>query len=552
VIQPLSPEIIRLIAAGEVVQHPTSAAKELIENALDAGATSIEVFATKAGTTTLGVIDNGCGMPPQDLELAWQRHTTSKINSLEDLQAIAHFGFRGEALNSLAEMARVEIRTRRVEDPVAHEIVLEHGKVVQDVAAVAGNFGTKVTVQALFAGVPGRRRPRATTTESKELLQLVSAYAVLFPEVEWRLTLDEKRFSWPSSQNLADRANHHWGNPSPEESWPVLGEFAWGRVVGQLGHPKFARRRAQGIVGVNGRWIEWPRLEQAIKASFGTLLEAPMYPSWVLHFTIDPAQIDPNIHPNKKEIRVYQENEILSALQPLINQSLQEHFLRTQKEVLWRVAESAPEQAAGKALKSQTFLPSLDAPSTEISQFNKLYLATHTEHGLLLIDQHAAHERVLYETFLAAWQEANTAPEKQEILPAVMIQVSLADDLALSESQEVLETLGWQVERFGENYWVIRAMPKLLSDRDPGSLLRGMLDDLEAEVLAAGLHPHHHRLLSTLACRSAIKAGQELSVEARKELIRQLAETSSSYACPHGRPVSVLIPWNEVEEWFHR
>lgn len=420
---------------------------------------------------------------------------------------------------------------------------------------MAGSLGTRVTVHALFAGIPGRRQARSAKTESKELLQLVSAYALIFPQVSWSLTLDTHHTSWPSSQDLAQRTSLHWGDAEPNTFWPVLGDLPGGKVEGLLGHPKHARRRSQAVISVNGRWIMWPRLEQAVKNAFGTLLEAPMHPSWVLKFTLDPTQIDPNVHPNKREIRVYQEDEILRALLPLLQQSLQEHLLRTQKEVLWRVAESAPEQAAGQTLKSLTELPTLESPALEIAQLNKLYLVTHTDQGMLLIDQHAAHERVLYEEFLAAWNSASAQSDEsvsQEITPAVTLQVSKEDDLLLSQSQDTLEALGWQLEPFGEQHWVIRALPALLHDRDPGSLLRGMLDDLESGLVSATLHPHHHRLLSTLACRSAIKAGQELSPDARRELIRQLSATTTNYACPHGRPVSVLIPWGKVEEWFHR
>jgi DNA mismatch repair protein MutL len=551
-IQHLSTDLIRLIAAGEVVQHPTSAAKELIENALDAGATQIDIFSTGAGMETLGVSDNGAGMSAQDLELAWQSHTTSKLASAEDLNHIAHFGFRGEALHSLTQMARVAIRSRRLEDPVAHEIVLEHGQIVQPPMPVAGTVGTKVTVHSLFAGVPARRKPRAASTENKQILQLVSSYALIFPQVTWHLQLDEKSFSWPAVPGLWERAAQHWGSEHPEEFWPVLAEQTWGRVEGLLGHPKHARRSSQAVISVNGRWIEWPRLEQTVKAAFGSLLEAPMHPSWILQFHVPPDQLDPNIHPNKREVRLYAEDEILPSLVPLLQQSLQEHLLRTQKEVLWRVAESAPEQAAGQTLRELAVLPNLESVQMEIAQLNRLYLATHTANGLLLIDQHAAHERVLYEQFLAAWKNATAAPEFFELTPAMTIAVSPTDDLSLQEGTETLTALGWQLEPFGEQHWVIRAVPALLRDRDPASLLRGVLDDLEAELISPSLHPHHHRMLSTLACRSAIKAGQELSQEARRELLRQLAETTVSYTCPHGRPVSVVIPWSEVEEWFHR
>lgn len=550
-IKQLSPELIRLIAAGEVVQHPTSAVKELIENALDAGATAIEVFATGAGYATLGVIDNGHGMSAPDLALSWQSHATSKLLSLDDLTQIASFGFRGEALYSLATMSRLEIRSRQPEAEMAHTIVIEHGQLVSGPTASAGRTGTKVTAHALFAGVPGRR-PRSAKIETRELLKLVSAMSLIFPEVSWKLSIDQHSWTWPSTTGLIDRASSHWGASSSDELWPVLGKIPGGEVQGVLAHPKQARRQSQSVVSVNGRWVEWPALQQAVKDAFGTLLEAPMHPSWVLSFTLAPESLDPNIHPNKKEVRLFEEAEILRQLVPLLQQGLQEHFLRTQKEVLWRVSESSPEQAAGKAMRQLAELPTLEAERQEIAQLNRLYLVTSTPEGLLLIDQHAAHERVLYEEFVQVWQEAERAPESVSLEPAVNFPVSAQDDLVLQESGEILARLGWEVESFGERRWVVRAIPARLADRDVASLLRGTLDDLEAGLISPSLHPHHHRLLATLACRSAIKAGQELSPAARKELLRQLAETTTNFACPHGRPVSTLIPWREVENWFHR
>ncbi len=551
-IQPLSPELVRLITAGEVVQNPTNVAKELIENSLDAGATHIIVEALGAGYTQLSVSDNGSGMSRSDLELSWQLHTTSKIQSVEHFSNLASFGFRGEALHSTAVLSRLKIRSRSAAEKVAHELIIEHGKPLSSTKVVAGTPGTKVEVHTLFAGVPGRRKHRSLTIEKRELTALVSAYASIYPHVSWQLTLDETLFSWPKVINRFERAQQHWKTESSEQTWPLFAEFPWGTIEGALGDPQLARRKNTGIVSVNNRWIQWPKLEKTVKTAFGTLLEAPMYPTWILHFSLNPKEIDPNIHPQKREIQLHQEDEILADIFSLFKQSVQENTIQKQANILWRVAESAPEQHAGISLKKRAFIPSLESANREISQLQRLYLLTETEDGLLVLDQHAAHERVLYEHFLQQWNEAHESATSFELSQAVTLSVTTDDEHLLHEYRDSLEHLGWQLEPFGTQCWIIRAVPDLLQDREPASLLRGMLDDLDAQLLDPSLHPHHHRLLSTLACRSAIKAGQELSQTARTELFAQLSQTQTNYTCPHGRPVSTVIPWKKVEEWFHR
>lgn len=547
----LPPELARLIAAGEVVQHPTSAAKELIENALDAQATSITIEATKAGYDSLIVVDNGTGMSAADLAIAWQPHTTSKLRSIQDFEAIGTFGFRGEALQSLAQVSHLSILSRRATDTPAHTIQLEQGKVLKPLQPSAGTMGTRVHVSALFASVPGRRHPRSLKLETKDLVELVSAYALIFPNVAWKLQLDSQIWTWPVPSSTPDRASQHWTSTTLQDFWPITVSLRSGEVHGLLSEPHVARRRQQGVCSINGRWVEWPALQALVRTAYGTVLEAGMHPAWVLNFSLDPKTIDPNIHPNKRQVRLFQEEQILRELFPLLQLALDENVLALQKEQLWRVSESAPNQAAGKHLKSTTMLPTLESHSAELTQLQKLYLVSDSPDGLVLIDQHAAHERVLYEQFLASWENQN-ATHSVELKPAKTIQVSPADHLLLQEHHESLQATGWELEPFGTHTWVIRAQPALLSDRDPVSLLKGALDDLSSGLLETSLHPHHHRLLATLACRSAIKAGQELSTSARQELVKQLSQTKTNFSCPHGRPVSVIIPWKEVEKWFHR
>lgn len=549
-IKTLSPQLVRLIAAGEVVQHPTSAAKELIENALDAGASRVEIEAVDAGYSTLVVADNGTGMSRKDLDLAWQPHTTSKLSDEVGLTTISTFGFRGEALSSLSHVSRLEIRSRTKKQKLAFSTVSEQGKLVSASSPKAGSIGTTVTVSGLFSMVPARRKPRSRSTETKELLKLVSAYSLIFPKIVFTLRIDGKAWSWPASQTRVDRGVAFWSGSQASDFWSLELPLSNGKVVGLLSEPHLARRTSQGVCSINGRWVEWKQLEKLVRNVYGTTLEPGMHPAWCLHFELPFEQIDPNIHPAKNEVRVFDDDTLLASLAPQLSRILEENLLLPQRNELWKLAETSPLQHAAGVLRSETELPSLENADS-IAQLHRLYLVTENKDGMILIDQHAAHERVLYEQFLKTWQQEQS-PKSFELTPAVSFQVSPQDEVVLQEHQASLESTGWEIESFGPGHWIVRAVPELLHDREPSSLLRGALDDLEAGLLDSTLHPHHHRLLATLACKSAIKAGYELTPKARKELVKQLSETTTNFSCPHGRPVMAFIPWSKVEEWFHR
>ncbi len=552
----LSDHLIAKVAAGEVVQEPSNVVKELIENALDAEATEITIQIEKAGLTSITVIDNGQGMTPDDLRLSWHHHTTSKISKAEDLHKIASFGFRGKALSSIAAMADVTIRSRTSASESGHEIQIQKQKVISD-RPVGCAPGTQVTVQHLFQDVPGRKhgtfKPR---TILNNIQRTVLDHALAHLQVRFELRADGKLLLLlPGTQSLEERIAHLLGEDSQPHLLPIYWESDHLTVHGYVGKPQLARRnKHHQYVAVNQRPVKYPQLAENIRQTFSTLLEPHLNPSFVLFLETNTNLVDPNVHPRKETVRLLLSEQWFEELHQVITTAFMHHDIAYKHGENWSVADSSPQTVEGHTLKQVVKAWQVRPPqkNEDILQVHNLYLILPTESGVLMVDQHAAHERILYEQFVDGWKQDLSEKKSFPLDSPITLDLSVDDQTLLETHLENLLQFGFQIEHFHERKWVVSAVPQLYSDRDVAVLLRQVLDDLEHGPLGKSIHPNQHRLLAYLACRTAIKAGEPLTIEERQKLIARLEQTTTQYTCPHGRPVMVELSLDELDRLFKR
>lgn len=599
-IRQLPAELIAQIAAGEVIDRPASIVKELIENATDAGATEITIELHDGGKELIRVTDNGYGMSAKNLGLAWQAHTTSKIASFEELSAIGSFGFRGEALHSILHSADVTLRSRTPAAPRGHELQFHHAQPSTAKPVPIGMaVGTEVTVEHLFLEVPARRAFLSTPAkELQRVIDVVTHHGVAQPDLGLTLINNGQRvLSWPKERGWHDRLPRILGQDAAAHLLPLEFEgtvavrtqsntpiqTAPFRILGLIGAPQLARRnRVFQFLSINGRPVEATPISAPLLAAYGSLLEARMHPTAVISLTLPANLVDPNVHPQKQVVRLQPETELWTYLIQAVQQTLAAHNLTYTPgdRRAWRVEESSPHSALGQHLKEntawQTWDPRRDgiASDAPILQVHRTYLIVNTDDGLLMLDQHAAHERVLYELFKRTWlnEQQSKALQMKELSPPALIDVSIYESQWLETAHSWLATLGIAIEPFRDSTYAITAVPSILADREPAAVLRQVLDDWhESELLgenlieqkpsvatnATGLpHPHLHRLIAYLACRTAIKAGDTLTVHERQRVVQDwlkvLKESGEAYTCPHGRPVMVHLTQSELEKMFKR
>ncbi|MCD8507387.1 DNA mismatch repair endonuclease MutL [Candidatus Woesebacteria bacterium] len=552
----LSDQLIAKVAAGEVVQEPSNVIKELIENALDAQATEITVHIENAGLTSITVIDNGHGMTPEDLRLSWLHHTTSKIRDPHDLLQISSFGFRGEALSSIAAVADVTLRSRPPESDKGHEIQIQKQKIVSD-QPVGCAPGTQITVQHLFQDVPGRKqstfKPR---TILKNIQRSLLHHALAHTNVRFELRADNKLLLLlPNTQTIEERIAHLLGEDSQPHLLPLYWESDHLTIHGYIGKPQLARRnKHHQYVAINRRPVKYPQLAESIRQTFSTLLEPHLHPSFVLFIETNADLVDPNVHPRKETVRLLLSEAWFEELHQVITTTFTQHDIAYKHGENWSVADSSPQTVEGKTLKNVVDAWQVRPPqhNEDILQIHNLYLIMPTENGVMMIDQHAAHERILYEQFVAGWKADLAAKKSVTLETPITLNLSIDDQSLLETHLENLQQFGFAIEHFHERKWIVSAVPELYADRDVAVLLRQVLDDLEQGPLGKSIHPNQHRLLAYLACRTAIKAGELLTLEERKKLIERLENTTTQYTCPHGRPVMVELSLDELDRLFKR
>jgi DNA mismatch repair protein MutL len=556
-IRVMPPDLALKIAAGEVVERPASAVKELLDNAIDAGASTIKVETREAGLKLIRVSDDGCGIRRAELPLAFQSHATSKIADLDDLQRLTTLGFRGEALPSIAAVSRVEVHTRAAEEEMGARLLAEHGRIKEE-GVWSAPSGLRIAVSDLFGNVPARRTfVRSLRAEGGQIQNVVMQYALAQPGVRFVLTMDGRlTFHSPGTGRLADAVAAVHGTEMLELMAPVDAEEGDIEVHGLISKPQLTRQNRSGVsVFVNGRPVQNRSLGFALEEAYSGFLMTGRHPVAVVHLQVPPAEVDVNIHPAKHEVRFARERDVHRLLHRATAQTLLE--LQLEGRRLTSESELEPAPVSGPA--SVSLLPmeeQEEEPPALMSglpvlrvfgQANQTFIIAEGPDGLYMIDQHAAHERVLFDRLDQQLSQGSAA--RQPLLEPASLGLTPGQMLALEENGELLAGMGFQVEPFGTGACLIRAVPALPRSGEPVELVGEVLRELEAllEPDAA-----RERALAALACKAAVKAGQTLDVQEMRELVAQLERTLRPSTCPHGRPTMIHLSHSQLEREFGR
>jgi DNA mismatch repair protein MutL len=571
----LTDETIGKIAAGEVVERPVSVVKELVENALDAGARRLAVAIRGGGSELIEVADDGCGIPPNELSLAVRRHATSKLTAFEDLNRLVTLGFRGEALPSIAAVASLTLQSRPPAETNGVELRVDFGE-LQPTRLIAAPVGTVVTVRDLFANVPARRKfLRQLSTESAYIVRAVSAYAAAYPGTAIELTVDDRRvLATDGAEDPIAAAVGVYGIEVGQAAIPVSPLEAAAAVPGVtiegwVGGPAVTRSHRQGLVFfVNGRWIQNRPLAFALEEAYHSLLMVGRHPVAVIHVRLDPAEVDVNVHPTKAEVKFVDERAVCRAVQRATHAALsrapQDALPRVRFEPLPVVRPDA-EQGRLSIVASPISIPeerpptdsdSLPGPRSHpsgvpilrvLGQVGGSFIIAEGPEGMYLIDQHAAHERVLYERILA--QLAGNSADRQPLLDPLIVDLAPDELAAYDRSAAELAQIGFEIEPFTEGAVAVRAVPAVVRGVDVAARLRLILQELAA---GGPGDSWLDAVAITTACHTSIRAGQALSLPEMRELVSDLERSSHPRACGHGRPTMLHMTRSDLERQFSR
>jgi DNA mismatch repair protein MutL len=576
-IKVLDKDTVARIAAGEVVERPAAVVKELVENAIDSGATEIAVEARGGGVGVIQVSDNGSGIAPEELEIAFQRHATSKLSGTADLDSISTLGFRGEALPSIAAVAEVEMISCPAGKSGAF-ISFVDGKVVGK-GSRARSTGTTVTVRNLFRSVPARLKfLRSTATENGHIANIVSQYALAYPEIKFTLAMDGRpTVSTTGSGRLLDGVLSIYGLDIARSMIEIkpdvtrMGDARRIAVGGMIGAPHVARANRDYLsFFVNRRWISGRLLAKAVEDAYHGLLTVGRHPVAVINIELPGGEVDVNIHPAKTEVRFQNDSQVFGAVQktvrstlvemvpvPVIQQPMATYSTPPAAAPPPRYSvpgwQASPPGAPQVPLaepadfdgRSNTPLPWDSLPALRLlGQVAASYIVAEGPDGIYLIDQHAAHERIMFEK--VEKQRAAKGVEVQGLLEPVTFEATPRQDALMKSHREELADFGFSVEPFGGTTYLVRAAPAGLDGKECLAALREMFDS-PGEV--AGWR---ERTAQTVACHSAVRAGKVLSHEEMRQLLRALEQTSIPHTCPHGRPTMTRISLAQLEKEFRR
>jgi DNA mismatch repair protein MutL len=580
----LSPEVASQIAAGEVIERPASVVKELLENSLDAGARNITISIEDAGRTLVEIADDGYGIPADELELAASRHATSKLVHVDELFSISTLGFRGEALASIGSVSHTTL-TARVKDSKEGARLKIDGGIAGKLEKIGAPVGTVVRVENLFYNVPARLKFLKTdVTERRAIDSLVTRYALAYPDVRFKLS-EGKNISLQTAGDGDRRAilAALYGVDVAKHMLEVLSDEAGLKLFGFISPTSLTRSNRKDITFfVNGRWVQAISLNSALLQAYHTLLMVGRFPLTVLFLEIDPAEVDVNVHPAKAEVRFKTQDKVFSFVGRSARKALLAYTpVPSVSPTLWGNRASIPTETRQTGIDwsiahdeqlivDDRPLTMDDRPSSTVNgqtnesqktafnqvpllrligQIGATYLVAEGPDGLYLIDQHAAHERVLFEKLMA--QHDQKKIPSQSLLSPVVVNWPPAQAKLLEEQLEVLTHFGFEVEEFGSNAFQVRAMPALFAGSDPAYALKAIVEDFEEDE--APLQSEVEAKLAGRVCkRLAVKAGQALSQEEQRALLNDLENCDSPRTCPHGRPTMIHLSVDMLEKQFGR
>lgn len=575
-IRRLDPSTVEKIAAGEVVERPASVVKELVENSIDAGATGITVRLDGGGLRAIEVADDGGGIPADELALALERHATSKLAPDGPIDRISSLGFRGEALAAIGAVSRLTVVSRPPGQEVGEGIAIAGGELGRRFASPRAP-GTTVTVKELFFNTPARRKfLKSPASEQTEVVRTVERLFLAHPRVALRLESEGAELGvYPGTSSLRDAAARVLGTPFLEGSFHLAATLPGGRIEGFLGAPSRAASTSSSLyLSVNDRAVVSRSLAQAVRVGFGDTLPRSRFPVGVVHLTLDPDRVDVNVHPTKREVRLASERDVAGTLLRSTRESLLGAPVLAQPVGVRSPAappgpRTSPDRS-GALSRTPTVVAReqrrLDSPGPAsavavpgrgpsrprlelLGPLHALYWVATSDDGLVLVDQHAASERLLYEALRQAGALA-----RQVLVEPVTIEITGVQRAALDAYRSAVAAGGFDIEPFGPHALRVRAVPSYRARRAPPEAVRELLDDLaEAGPLTAKSSPIEERTAATLACHAAIRAGDVVEPTEIARILDRLAELPGRpRTCPHGRPIMVQIPRSRLDQWFLR
>ena len=579
----LPPDVAAKIAAGEVIERPVSVAKELMENAIDAGADDIRLETVQGGRRLIRVSDNGCGIASAEVELAFARHATSKLDSAEDLYHLRTLGFRGEALASIAAVSRLTLSTRTADEEVGTVIRIEGGTIISR-EGQGRPAGTVVQVENLFFNTPARLKfLRSDPTEAGHIARLVSSYSLAYPEKRFSLQHNDRlilRTTGSGSLYEAivaihglDVAEQVLELPRPEGAEGLV------QVWGYIGPPALHRADRQELVFfVNRRWIQDNALAYAVTEAYRTLLPTGRHPLVVLNIALPPEEVDVNIHPTKREVRFRQAREVFSAVQKVVRTTLmaqrlapviisaipsapgwgqrspfpERRSLSVEQARLaveaQRTGETPPLQREMGSLTTTQPQPAQRLPMLRVlGQVAQTYIIAEGPGGMYLMDQHAAHERIRYEELVV--QRGKGGVVSQELLDPTPVELSPQQATLLEAHLDALDAYGFEIVPFGGTTFLVKRVPASLTGQE---VLAAIMEMVEAAQSGGAGYSWEEGTLITLSCHTAVRAGQTLSLEEMRDLVRQLERATLPHSCPHGRPTMVHLSQAQLAKEFGR
>jgi DNA mismatch repair protein MutL len=605
----LDPRLANQIAAGEVVERPASVVKELMENALDAGADQLTVDAEQGGVKLIRVRDNGGGIDKDELPLALSRHATSKIQTLDDLEAIGSLGFRGEALAAISSVSRLTLTSNNGEGPEGWQVKAEGRDMEPEVSPAAHPRGTTVEMRDLFFNTPARRRfLRTEKTEYNHLEEVFRRMALSEFATAFRLSHNGKAVhqlpAATTPEHRAQRVAKLCGKPFMEQAFEIDVDTAGLRLHGWMGLPTFNRAQADlQYFFVNGRIIRDKVINHAVRKAYADVLYHGRHPAYVLYFELDPAMVDVNVHPTKHEVRFREQRMVHDFLFRTLHRAIAElrpgqddtgHFPGQPEPAMAASEQPAPQQGAMPLHNPRPNAPSMDGhqqaqfygrmagnsshgtppplpagvaevrtpvmPEHEpteapplgyaVAQLHGIYILAENQHGMVVVDMHAAHERITYERLKTSWDQDRV--RSQPLLVPHSLAVSEREADFADAEPEVFDRLGFHLDRAGPETLIVREVPALLKEADVEPLLRDVLSDLVSKGSSDRISEHVDAILSTMACHGSVRANRRLTIPEMNALLRDMEATERSGQCNHGRPTWTQMSMQELDRLFLR
>jgi|SRR5579885_2382536 len=564
---PLPQNLITRIAAGEVIERPVYAVKELLDNAIDAGADEIKIFIEKSGLKKITVIDNGQGMSPQDLQEAWKPHTTSKLRSETDLLTIKTLGFRGEALASITAISNLVIKSKTKDDKIGAKIEIKNNTVT-DFSPVGLPKGTEVSVYNLFGSVPGRKKfLKSERTEFRHIVSVISSYAIAYPAIRFALVHNNRVvFTLQKTTDRLSRIVLLFGKSLQDNLLPVSvseNGLTLEGFISKLSATPFLSQKHQ--LFINNRLITNNILSSAIRDAYSAIHARSLQPLAFLFLSLPFAMVDVNVHPRKEEVRFHANDSMYELVFQAIKNALQKqtetvttHFLfTTNSESSLSLADDSlrpglTDSFAAELLRKNILQNSSDIQTQPLRQIHRLYILGETKDSLQIFDQHAAHERILYENLLAEFKKRQKENKHYVLQTPEIVPLSYADKLFFEEQQPLFAQLGFEIALINKTSLLLKRVPMLFKDRNKKKLLIDLATRLHQEKKVQDVDTVSKRMIAYLACRAAVKAGDVLTEEQMQDIVRKLENTPNNLTCPHGRPTRVEIAIGKIHKLFRR